>query len=85
MSDIYTKENGVTDSDDYEYPVEEPILFEEEQGGTMFHLKQSYEPSNVNKLICLGCGGDQFNIGKGNYYTAIRCSTCEWEQCIHEG
>lgn len=39
----------------------------------------------VDKLECGECGGDEFNVGTASWYTAIRCTTCGWELCVHEG
>lgn len=36
-------------------------------------------------IYCKSCGGKEFNVGSGVYFTAIRCVTCEFEICIHDG
>lgn len=39
----------------------------------------------VKQWMCGGCGGLQFEVGCGSYYTAIRCTNCGIEQCVHDG
>jgi len=36
-------------------------------------------------ILCGKCGANELNVGKGGYYTAIRCPKCKWERLIHEG
>jgi len=60
-------------------------LYKIEEESSTFHLKQSYDEHFAKRLICKECNGDKFNVGAGDRYTAIKCVTCEWEQCIHEG
>ena len=82
MKNTYTKEKGCFDSwDDY---IEEE-LHSKEKEPTLFHVGQSYEDTPSKKIICGICGGDKFNVGQGNCFTAIRCVKCEWESGIHEG
>jgi len=50
-----------------------------------WHIGQGYEAETVESLVCKKCGSKEFNVGKGNYYTAIRCVNCKWELCVHEG
>jgi hypothetical protein len=51
----------------------------------MFHIGQCYENEAAKTLECAKCGGREFNVGSGNYFTAIRCIKCEWEICWHDG
>lgn len=51
----------------------------------LFHIGQSYEETVAKTIYCKNCGGKEFNVGSGNYFTAIRCVKCEWELCIHDG
>jgi len=51
----------------------------------LFHIGQSYEEKVVDTLYCKKCGGKDFNVGVGSYYTAIKCVSCQWEVCVHEG
>jgi hypothetical protein len=50
-----------------------------------FHIGQGYEEKPCKVLICKKCGSDKFIVGRGSYYTAIKCPNCNWEQCIHDG
>jgi hypothetical protein len=50
-----------------------------------FHIGQCYEESKAQPLKCNKCGGNEFHVAQGDYYTAIRCVHCEWECCIHNG
>ena len=50
-----------------------------------FHIGQSYEKDACKTYTCLKCGSNQFYVGKGDYYTALKCPICKWEICIHEG
>ena len=50
-----------------------------------FHIGQVYEDEAVTTRECKNCGGCQFNVGQGSYFTALRCPKCGWECCIHEG
>lgn len=50
-----------------------------------FEIGQGYEEIPARKVICIKCGTDRFILGKGNYYTALKCPNCLYEICIHEG
>ena len=50
-----------------------------------FHIGQDYENEAVTTAQCAICGSKEFNVGCGDYYTAIRCPKCGWERMIHEG
>jgi len=50
-----------------------------------FHIGQSYEKKAAKVLECRKCGGREFNVGQGNFFTVIRCVKCEWELCVHDG
>lgn len=82
MRKMFTKERGVfeslysSDIDDY---------IEVEKTPTLFHIGQDYEKEPASKTICKLCRGSEFNVGQGSWYTAIRCTTCKWEVCIHNG
>lgn len=52
---------------------------------TVFHIGQSYENKVAETYRCKRCGGTEFNVGKGSYFTAIKCVKCLWESCVHEG
>jgi len=50
-----------------------------------FEIGQCYENHPAKRLECKKCGSKQFIVGAGNYYTALKCPTCKWECCVHEG
>ena len=49
------------------------------------HIGQSYEDEAAKVIQCRICGGQEFNVGQGDCFTAIRCIKCQWEVSIHEG
>ena len=81
--DRYTKEKGIHDPYEDSFSLED--LYKIESEPSIFHIGQSYEAFPAKKLACKSCGGDEFNVGGASYYTAIRCTKCEWEDCIHDG
>lgn len=51
-----------------------------------FVLHQNFEePSDTKQVKCSKCGRSTLEVGKGSYYTVIRCPDCGHESCIHEG
>ncbi len=50
-----------------------------------FHIGQVYTDGPAKALRCLVCGGNKFYVGRDEWYTAVKCVTCEWELCIHDG
>lgn len=70
------------DGDEIYIPSENFVEFKKD---SLFHIGQSYENEVAETLFCKNCGGNQFNVGQGGYYTAIRCVKCKWEKCIHQG
>jgi hypothetical protein len=50
-----------------------------------FHIGQGYDKKPAQQLQCSECGGREFHVAQGSYYTAIRCVKCRWEYCIHNG
>ena len=59
------------------------FLHTEDRGD--FHIGQSYTTKVATTIICNKCGADEFIVGSGEYYTAIKCKTCGYEVAIHEG
>ena len=53
--------------------------------GKEFHIGQCYDKQPAKQIMCKKCGGNKFHVAQGSYYTAIRCSHCMWEMCIHDG
>ena len=50
-----------------------------------FHIGQMYEKKEAALIECRDCGGRSWEVGRGSYFTAIRCVNCRWEYCIHDG
>jgi len=57
----------------------------EDESSDLFTIGQCYEKNAAITLVCVKCGGDEFHVGQGSYYTAIMCTKCQWEKCIHDG
>ena len=68
----------------YKQPPYDDII-EELQGDDTFEIGQVYEQEAATTLGCKKCGGTDFKVGQGSYYTAIKCVACGWQRCIHEG
>ena len=66
------------------YDTGDPV-YEEIEDDQTFSIGQAYEYRAAASLGCVKCGGREFNVGKGHCFTAIRCPTCGWEVCVHEG
>lgn len=56
-----------------------------EGAGERFHIGQCYAEVPAEKLRCVKCKGDRFEIASEEYFTAVRCPTCLYEVCIHDG
>ena len=54
-------------------------------GTTTFHIGQSYENRPASAIACAICGSQEFRVGRGAYFTGIKCPNCGWEYCIHNG
>lgn len=52
---------------------------------TRFHIGQSYDDEVARTFSCRLCGGAEFFVGRGSYFTAIKCCQCQWEWAIHTG
>ena len=50
-----------------------------------FHLVSSIDESRCKTLVCRICGDDKFIVGQKEYYTALRCTNCNYDLGIHEG
>lgn len=70
-------------NNNYEEPEYEDVISETKDDE--FEIGQIYENHPAKKIKCKKCGCDNFIIGIGSYYTAIKCPICKWELCIHDG
>lgn len=39
----------------------------------------------LGTLICRICGSNKWIVGKASYFTAVKCSNCDYECCVHDG
>lgn len=62
-----------------------PTKVEKIESRTLFTIGQGYEGTPAKTLQCSICGGVEFYVGQGDYFTAIMCVKCRWEGCIHDG
>lgn len=88
MKNFYDPKNLFPDTfeeeEDIWIPKEKVLDFKKDE---LFHIGQSYghESGKADTAHCKNCGGKEFNVGIGDYYTAVRCVACEFEICVHEG
>ncbi len=57
----------------------------EKQQQNDFHLVSSIDENRCKTLICRICGDDKFIAGQKEYFTSLKCTTCNYEVGIHEG
>ena len=50
-----------------------------------FKEGQCYTATGARVIKCKICSSTEFNVAVDSYYTAIRCVTCLWEECVHDG
>jgi hypothetical protein len=50
-----------------------------------FQVGRCYDDEPAETLYCKHCGGSDFKVAQGSYFTAIKCKKCEYEVGIHEG
>lgn len=50
-----------------------------------FSIGQCYDKEAATTLCCRKCKSTEFNVGAGSYYTAVKCTSCDWQLCIHDG
>jgi hypothetical protein len=72
----------VKDRHNWDKEYEKPYEFADE---STFSIGQGYEKVPAKDIYCGLCKGTEFNVGQGDYFTALRCVTCKWEVCIHDG
>lgn len=87
----YTEEHGAYNYYDWEddAPCIKPDTTDFFIGATkeedeLFHIGES-DHDTVTTLVCKLCGSRNFNVGRGGYFTAIKCVVCKWEACVHSG
>jgi hypothetical protein len=70
---------------DMSYESDEKYMIDRDENRNDFHIGQIYEKKPATTLVCKTCGGYNFIVGQGDYYTAIKCPVCGYECMIHEG
>lgn len=65
--------------------VESRDVTEERTDQKEFTIGQIYDDEPAITIGCKKCKGTTFKVGSGNHYTAIKCVTCNWQACIHDG
>jgi len=50
-----------------------------------YHGRRGAPSTPMKRVVCRGCGGDRFQVGSGEWVTAIKCVNCGWERVIHDG
>ena len=81
MKDTYTPESGAFSLAVKPYNLD---LFEK-CDEAQFHIGQSYADAPARTIRCVKCRGIVFNVCSDAYFTGIRCVTCGWEMCVHDG
>lgn len=51
----------------------------------LFHCGQSYTKRVASVIECRVCKGKEFNVARDSYWTGVRCVTCKYEVCVHDG
>ena len=75
--DLYT--------DEYE-TVSDTSKFVDKVDNKLFQIHQIHEEVGSTLMLkCKMCGAEEFYVGVGSCFTAIKCKNCKWERCIHEG
>jgi len=70
--------------ENYKQPKYDEVIKELPDDET-FIIGQCYEDEAATTMSCKKCGGIAFNVGQGSYYTVIKCISCDWQLCIHDG
>lgn len=56
-----------------------------EETEQLINIGQSYSKKKAAILKCKFCGTTTFTVAQGDCFTAVKCNTCEYEVCIHDG
>lgn len=68
---------------------EEEYLFRQdyldERNDGIFTTGPSGDDIPCSTCYCKRCGGNTFYVGKGDWFTSVKCVTCNYEICVHEG
>ena len=70
--------------ENYSEPDYEDVIKELPHDRT-FIIGQCYDEKAATTLSCKKCSNTAFRVGKGTHYTAIKCTACSWQLCVHDG
>lgn len=76
--------NGLAEPRDWD-DVSGELLGAYRETADSFHIGQTYEKEPAKVIECRTCGGRNFQVARGSFFTGISCVTCQWECCIHSG
>mgnify|MGYP005830984853 CR=1 FL=1 len=68
----------------YKQPDYDDVIEHLEDDETFF-IGQDYEDYAATTLGCKKCKNTDFKVGLCSYYTAVNCTKCGWQLCIHDG
>lgn len=60
-------------------------IFDHKKDGLFHNLVSDNEVDKLDTIYCRICGGKEFYVGSGSYFTALKCIKCKWEACVHDG
>lgn len=52
---------------------------------TIGHSYGKDDERPARTIACKKCGCYKLIVGRGSYFTAVKCPRCNWEVCIHQG
>lgn len=91
-----SRENTQGGTMEYRYTLTDGVIDERKYWGTDDRLDELWDEVQLNDwhinswddeplqtVVCKGCGGKEFNVGREYLCTTIRCVKCRWEKCIH--
>ena len=50
-----------------------------------FTISLGPQSKGIATLSCKICGADSFIVGQAEYFTAIKCTVCQYEIGVHDG
>lgn len=60
-------------------------IFDRKKDGLFHNLNGDDKRDQLKTIYCKICGGKEFYVGQGSYFTALKCKKCNWEACVHDG
>ena len=60
-------------------------IFDPRRDGLFHNINGDDELDKLDTIYCRICGGKNFYVGSGSYFTALKCIKCKWEVCVHDG